>query len=147
MSYAGIRNGLVTTIQGYGKWAASEISTCDFGIVELSGSAVVLAPGPNTSIRPMAYQSTASARSKEITWDIVGYVFVKDPGSALTWLEQLWTAVDDIFNSVNRDDSLNGQAAGAYIATISRPDPDQFYRLRGIDYATLKFTVRATEYT
>ena len=146
MSYAGIRNGLVTTIQGGNKWAASQISTCDFGIVELSASAVVLAPGAGTTIRPLEFQGSASVRTKEVSWDIAGYVFVKDPGNSLDMLDRLWTAADDILTSVNRDDSLNGAAQAAHIRSISRPDPDTFYRLNDVDYGVIRFAVTATEW-
>ena len=146
MSYAGIRNGLVTTIQGGGKWAASQISTCDFGIMELSASCVVLAPGAGTTIRPLEYQGSASVRTKEVTWEFDGWVFIKDPGDPTAWLGNIWTACDDILSSVNRDDSLNGQAQAAHISSISRPNADQFYRLNGFDYANLRFKVVATEW-
>ena len=147
MSYQGVRNGLVATIQGGGKWSASQISTCDFGIVEICASAIILTPGPNTTIRPAEFQSAASTRSKEIRWQIAGLIFVKDPGDPTAWLGNLWTAYDDIFTSVDRDDSLNGQAFEAHISTISRPDPDAFYRLNSVDYAVIKFSVEAVEIT
>jgi hypothetical protein len=146
MSLVAIRNGLVQTIVDHGKWAASQVSTCDFGVVEFSASAVVLAPGPATTIRPLEFRGSASARAKEIEWDIAGFVFVKDPGDATAFLANLWTACDDIFNSVNRDDSLSGAAQAAHIATISRPDPDLFYTLNGHDYGVIRFAVKATDW-
>ena len=146
MSFVTARNGLVATIQAYGKFSASQISTCDFGIVELAASTVVIFPGPNTTITPLTFQSTASTRTKEVTYDIQGVVFVKDPGDPKAWLANLWTASDDIFNSVNLDDSLNGQIQAAHVTTRGRPDPDTFYRLNDIDYAGIRFSVRAVEW-
>jgi len=144
VSFAGVRDGLVATIQAHGKWAASQISTCDFGIVELSASTVILAPGPNTSVRPFTFEGDSpSSRQKEVRYEISGYVFVKDPGDPTLLLGRLWTACDDIFGSVNRDDSLGGAVQAAHIATIGRPDPDLFYTLNGVAYAPVRFTVYA----
>ena len=147
MSFAGVRDGLISTIVAGGKFSSSQVSSCDFGIIELCASAVLIAPGPGTSIRPLTFQGTGSARIKEITWDFSGFVFVKDPGDPTAWLSSLWTAADDIFNSVNRDDSLNGTAESAYISDISRPDVDTYYKLRGVDYAVLRFRVKATAWS
>lgn len=145
MSFAGVRTGLVSTIVGGGRFSQAQVSSCDFGIIELNASAVVLAPGPGTTIYPLEY-GNGSIRGKRIEYDIVGFIFVKDPGDPTTWLGSLWTACDDIFNSVNRDDTLNGQADAAHISAISRPDVDLYYTLKDTDYAVIRFTVKATEY-
>jgi len=147
MSIQTVRNGLVATIQAYGKWSATEISACDFGICAFSGSAVILQPGPNTMITPIAYgtmgESSNPSRQKVVEYDIAGIVMVKDPGDPTAFLGSLWTAVDDIYNSVNSDDTLNGTACAANITNISRPSIDAFLNDGNTDYGFITFGVRA----
>ena len=107
MSIVGMRNGLVTTFQTYGKFAASQVSASDFGIIEMSACAIVLQPGPNSVITPLLFQSVDS-RGKQIEWEIYGMGFVKDQGNPKALLGNLWVMVDDIYDSVNSDDTLNG---------------------------------------
>ena len=145
MSLVSIRNGLVTTIQNYGKWTAAEISASDFGIMNTSASCVVLQPGAGTTIAPISI-GTHTIRSKTKTWSITGMVFVKDPGNAKTMLGNLWTACDDIYESVNSDDTLNGSCDAAMITAISRPSVDTFVTDGNIDWGYITFEVVAEEY-
>ena len=145
MTIAAVRNGLVTTIQNFGKWSASQISTCDFGIAELTASSVVLQPGPNSLIEPLSYRSTACATTKGVTWDFTGVVLVKDPGDPRTLLGNLWVAVDDIFSSVNSDDTFGGVVEEAHIVSISRPSIDSFFTTGNVDFGYVTFSVRAYE--
>ena len=145
MSLQTIRDGLVTTIVGQGKWAASQISSCDFGLMDLSASCVILQPGPGTSITPIAL-GTNTVRDKAKNWDISGMVFVKDEGNPETLLSRMWIACDDIYDSVNADDTLNGTADAAMITRISRPSIDAFVTDGNTDWAFIEFSVAAVEY-
>ena len=145
MSLASIRNGLVTTIVGYGKYSSAEVSACDFGIMNTSASCVVLQPGAGTIITPISY-GTGTIRSKTKLWSITGKVFVKDVGNAKTMLGNLWTACDDIYESVNSDDTLNTSCDAARITSISRPSMDTFVTDGNIDWAFIDFEVIAEEY-
>jgi len=146
MSISTIRDGLLKTIQDYGKWSSDETSGCDFGITTMSGSCVILQPGPNTTITPISYGTmgeAAGVRNKQIDYDIAGIVMVKDPGDPTAFLGSLWTAVDDIYDSVNSDDTLNGSACVAYITNISRPSIDAFISTGDADFGFITFGVRA----
>ena len=145
MSLIAMRNGLVTTFQTYGRFSASQISACDFGVIDLTTCAIVLQPGPNSTITPNVFQSVDS-RGKEIVWEIYGMGFVKETaGDSRTLLGNLWTLADDIFNSVNSDDSLNNSVLAAHVATISRPSVDSFIETGGGILGFLTFVVRGTE--
>jgi len=146
MSLVLIRNGLVQTIKDAGHWNAAEISTCDFGIMNLSASCVVLQPGGGTQIEPLTLMGGDSVRGNRITWEIAGMVFVKDPGSPTCLLGSLWTACDDILASVHRDDTLNGAAQVAGITMISRPSMDSFVTDGNTDWGYIQFAVRAEEF-
>jgi hypothetical protein len=145
MSLAAIRNGLVETIQNYGKWSSSQVSTCDFGIAEACASCVVLQPGPGSVFEPITYMGGDSVRAKRNLWDISGVVMVKDPGDPTALLGNLWTACDDIYNSINSDDTLGGAADAAMVISISRPGIDAFIDSGNNVYGFITFTVRAQE--
>lgn len=149
MTLIGIRNGLIATVVAQGKWAASEISSCDFGIATLCASCVVLQPGPGTVITPTAIGTAACGGTTRKTkeWDITGMVLVKDPGDATTFLGELWTACDDIFTSIDADTTLDNSCDESYLSTISRPSLDAFIEGEGTDFGFITFNVRATEYT
>ena len=145
MTIAAARDGLVTTIQNYGKWSASQISTCDFGIAEFCASSVILAPGGGTSIEPLTMMQ-ANVRDKRVVWDMAGWVLVKDPGNPLAFLSRIWTAVDDIYGSVNSDDTLAGAVHAARVNRVSRPSMDTFIDMGGVDFAVIEFNVQAEEF-
>jgi len=148
MSITSIRDGLIETIASYGKWTKDEISACDFGIANFSGSCVILQPGPGNVIEPRSYgggSTCGAAREKNRVWDIAGVVMVKDPGDPTAFLGAMWTAVDDIFNSINHDDTLNGTAEVATLRTISRPSIDAFFTDGNVDWGYITFSVEALE--
>lgn len=142
-------DGLIATIEAHGKWTVNEISACDYGIANLSGSTVHLSPGPDSSIFPLTggLSACGGSRQKQATWNIAGMVLVKDPGSPTLFLGRLWTAYDDIFDSVNSDDTLDGKVEAAHISAISRPSPDAFIEGEGADYGFINFVVTGVEYT
>jgi hypothetical protein len=146
MSLAAIRNGLVATIIGAGKWSASQVSTCDFGIMNLSASCVVLQPGAGTQIEPLTLMGGDNVRGNRIVWEIAGMVLVKDPGNPLSLLSSMWTACDDIYASVHADDTLGGAAQVAGIVNISRPSMDSFITDGNVDWGYINFAVRAEEF-
>ena len=146
MSMVAMRNGLVTTIVGGGKWSSCEVSACDFGIMNLSASCVVLQPGGGTQIEPLTLMGGDNVRGDRVVWEIAGMVFVKDPGNPTCLLGSLWTACDDIFASVHRDDTLNGAAQVAGITMISRPSMDSFVTDGNVDWGYIQFAVRAEEF-
>ena len=146
MSLATVRNGLVTTIVGGGKWSSCEVSTCDFGLMTTSASCVILQPGPGTQIEPLTLMGGDAVRGLRVIWELSGMVFVKDPGAPTCLLGALWTACDDILEAVHRDDTLNGAAQVAMVSAISRPSPDSFVTDGSTDWGYISFTVRAEEF-
>jgi len=148
MSFQTIRDGLIATIVSQGKWNSNEISACDFGIATLSGSCVVLQPGPGSFVSPLTFGVSAcgGSRRKKRIWDIAGMVLVKDPGTATDFLGKLWQACDDIYASINADDTLDGTAQVANITMISRPSIDSFIAGEGADFGFITFGVTAEEY-
>ena len=146
MSLANIRNGTINTIAAYGKWSASQISACDFGIMTLCASCVLLQPGAGTTIAPLSIGDATVARATEKTWSIAGRVMVKDMGDSKTMLQRLWTACDDIYESLRSDEDLGGTAKASMVTTISRPSMDSFITDGNGFWGYIDFTLVAIEY-
>jgi len=146
MSLANIRDGLVATIIAGSKFLPSEVSASDFGIMTTSASCVVLAPGPGTMVEPLTLMGGDKVRGNRKTWEIAGMVIVKDPGNPTCLLGALWTACDDIYASVHRDDTLNGAAQAATVTRISRPSMDAFISDGNVDWGYINFSVTAEEW-
>ena len=142
MSIVSIRNGLVATIVAGGKFDASQVSTCDLGISELCASMVFLQPA-RLAVTPLTMMAGDNVRQKMRTYSVFGLVLIKDMGDPTKLLSDMWTATDDIFDSVNRDDTLSGAACAAYIAEISRPSIDSFLSNGAHDFGYLTFRVDA----
>ncbi|MHA2135272.1 MAG: hypothetical protein ACW99J_15535 [Candidatus Thorarchaeota archaeon] len=148
MSLADIRDGLIATVVAYGKYGPSEISACDFGITEFSASCLVLQPGPNTRFYPQAglgQSACGSTRKKRKEWTIAGIGMVKDKGDPRVLLGDLWKMCDDIYDSVNSDDTLDGKAMTSHITLMSRPSIDAFITDGDVDWGYITFALEATE--
>jgi hypothetical protein len=109
VSLAAIRNGLFRTLTACGPWDETEISTCDFGIIEsTSGCALMFLPG-TTTITPNR-NNNAPARGYLRAWGINGEAYLKDTGDPELVLSRVWQVHDDLYNTIRKDDTLNGAA-------------------------------------
>lgn len=148
MGILDIQSGAVCTLISGGKWDAGEVSTCDFGITELSASSVILQPGPNSTQVPITFGTmgqSSGARQKIKVWDIAGIAFVKDMGNARDLLGRMWTVIDDLDTTINADDTLSGTACAAYLSDIGRPSADTFYEYQGTLYGFVTFSILAQD--
>ena len=118
MSLAAIRNGLFTTLTTCGPWDDTEVSTCDFGILEsTSACAIVFMPG-NSTIEPN-HVNNAPARGYLRHWGIGGIGYLKDTGDPELVLARVWQFYDDLYNTVRKDDTLNGAAFSSMLTDIT----------------------------
>ena len=147
MSLIGIRDGLIATFIDYGKFLPAEISACDFGITEFSASCIIVQPGPNTRFYPQAGLGLVcgTSRTKRKEWTIAGIGMVKDKGDPKILLGGLWQMCDDIEQSINSDDTLDGKAMAAHITLMSRPSIDAFITDGDVDWGYITFALEATE--
>jgi len=144
MTSVAMRDGAVTTFVNFGRFNSCQVSASDFGIMENSACCIVLQPGQNSSAIPILLQSI-DTRRKQIEREIYGMGFVKDQGNPKALLGNLWVMVDDIYDSVNSDDTLNGSVLAAHVATISRPSVDSFIEAGTATFGFITFVVKGTE--
>ena len=147
MSLATIRNSLVGFLAASGPWAASEISTCSFGVLEsVSGSAVVLQPGPSSDIAPFTMDGQAAPGAYIRNWSIRGGLYIKDNGDAESVLGSCWQAHDDLYSTFAKSDRpANSGAQIVYLKRIGFP-PANFERYGGALWAVVDFEIAAEEF-
>ena len=148
MSLSNIKDGLMANLLASGKWAATELSSCDFGITEFSASCVIIQPGPNSRFYPVAglgRSACGSTRIKTKEWTIVGIGMVKDQGDPRALLGNLWTLCDDLYDAIDADDTLDGQCMTSHITLMSRPSIDSFINDGNTDWGYITFALEATE--
>lgn len=145
MSLASIRNALVTFLAASGPWAASEISTCSYGVLESVGaSAIVLQPA-GAEIAPFTFDGQAQPGTWVRDWKIRGAVYIKDSGDAEQTLGRCWQAHDDLFTTLSKDNDLGGAAQIAYLSRIGFP-PANFESFGGALWAVVDFDFTAQEF-
>lgn len=146
MSLAGIRAGLYTTLTACGPWAGSEISTCDFGVMETvnSASCITLLPDGTSQIAPLDF-GTLNSRGYRRVWRIGGKLWLRDTGEATRTLNRVWLGYDDLYNTISKDDSLNGSCKAAYVAAIANQF-GQFFKIGGQLWKPIDFVVLAEEF-
>ncbi len=144
MSITAHRNGLVSLLTACGPFAASEISTCDFGIMEtVSACAIVIMPGKTSTIEPEALNTPGRYYYRR--WQMTGRMYIKYREDVKTMYGLVWQAHDDLYNTISKDDSLQGQAQEAHLNYISH-DPDVFANSGGGDWAIVEFQVESQEF-
>lgn len=145
MTLAGIRAGLYTTLTACGPWAGSEVSTCNFGGLETnSGSCITFLPEGTSAITPNSF-GTFNSRNYTRAWRIGGKLWIRDTGTADAVNDRLWKAYDDIYNTISKDDSLNGSCKEAHVAAVANQF-GLFFKQGGQLWKPVDFVVIAVEF-
>ncbi len=143
MSLQAIRNGIFTTLTACGPYAANEISTCAFDVLESSSAcAVTFFAGKNTTFEEMTFGKSATDIRH---WSIEGSVWVKSTGNVENILAATWQAHDDLFNTLKKDRTMNGAARNAHVTSMSY-DPETAYDAGGQVWQRIFWTLIADEY-
>ena len=148
MRLANIQIGIFATLTASGPYAASEISSCSFAVLEaVSGCAVMFLPGPDTDIEPNRFGLPNSV-GETPDWDIQGVVYVKDLGQSEATLSRVWQAIDDIYNTFKKDKSLGGNVGRNGFARLVRVGwtPGQFIGTdSGQVFAPVRWRMKVSE--
>ena len=139
MSLSDIREGLYYTLQVWGPWLASEISTCDFGILEtVTACAIVFMPSTDSSFEETGFGTSDSSDTS--TWSIEGGLYIKD-----ALLDRVWQGHDDLRDTFRKDRRLNGAADNAILMSMSF-DPTIALEAGGALWAQVMWKIQAIEY-
>ena len=88
---------------------------------------------------------TFNNRNETRHWRIGGTVWLRDTGQATKVLNGIWQAYDDIYNTLSKDDSLNGSAKASQVTAISNQF-GQFMNQGGQLWKPVNFVVIADEF-
>ena len=144
MSLSDIREGLYYTLQVWGPWLASEISTCDFGILEtVTACAIVFMPSTDSSFDETGFGTSDSSDTS--TWSIEGGLYIKDTGDPRALLDRVWQGHDDLRDTFRKDRRLNGAADNAILMSMSF-DPTIALEAGGALWAQVMWKIQAIEY-
>ena len=145
--FTAMRDGLINVLADASMFSRDQISACDFGIAVHSACSIIIQPGAGTNFQPLTFSTFAAAacknRQQMETWEIIGILLIKDTGNPEKLLGDLWQGADDIFDAVDVDHTLDGNACIARITAISRPSIDAFVTQGDQDFGFLTFEVEA----
>lgn len=143
MTLQAIRNALYNQLVTCGPYAASEVSTCSYNMLETAATcALVYLPGGDTSFEELAGTPTAGLDYKH--WSIGGSVYIRDSGDEQRLLSLVWQAHDDLWNTIQKDRSLGGTVDNARLAGMAF-DPKMGVTAGGAYWAEVRWRLRADE--
>jgi hypothetical protein len=143
VSLQAIRNALYAQLITCGPYAASEISTCSFNVLETAATcAIVYLPGNGTTFEELT--GTATSGLDEKHWSISGGVYIRDSGDPQRLLNLVWQAHDDLWNTIQKDRRLGGAADNARLLSMAF-DPRIGTEAGGAFWAEVRWQLRADE--
>ena len=121
MSITAIRNALFAHLSTCGPWAANQISTCSFDVIESTNGACAITffPEGPTQIEPLTFGRNHVVEDK-VQWRIGGTLYIRDTGDPTAVLSRIWQGYDDLLTTLRKDNSLGGAATAAFLVQISQ---------------------------
>jgi hypothetical protein len=146
MSITAIRNALFTHLTACGPWAAREISTCSFDVIESTNGACAITffPEGPTQIEPLTYGRSNVVEDK-VQWRIGGTLWLRDEGDPTRVLSRIWQGYDDLLTTLRKDNSLGGTAQAAFLVQISQRTME-FKSIGGHVWKPIDWVLLATEF-
>ena len=143
MSLQAIRNALYRQLTTCGPYAASEMSTCSYGVLETAATcALTFFPGNDSSFEEMAGTATKGVDFKH--WSIQGGIYIRDSGDYQRLLSLCWQAHDDLWDTIQKDRSLGGVVDNARLTSMAF-DPKIGLQAGGAYWAEVRWRLRADE--
>ena len=132
------RNGLVSFLSTCGPYAASQISTCDYGVMErVSGCGIMLRPDGDSPIENL---TKGTAANYFVGWGIMGELWIRYTGDSPAFLSNVWQGMDDIYNTFAKDVTFLSTACYGVLTGISH-NIGEGMELGGKDYGIVRFKV------
>ena len=142
MSLQDIRDGLFYTFHTWGPFAASELSTCAFDVLEGANTCAIVFLPSDSEFEPLTF-GASSADYKH--WGIGGSGYIKDTGDPKNLLSRVWQMHDDIYDTIRKDRTLNRTAAMGHIVSMTY-DPNVGIDAGGAFWAEVKWRLIADSF-
>ena len=147
MSITAIRNGLFHLLTASGPYETRSVSACSFDPLEATnaGCAIIFQPVGQSQIEPLA-MGGRNTRAYQRTWNIQGILYIRDVGNPHHLLGRIWQGYDDLYNTISKDDTLNGSCQEAHLTGITNRGMGTFIDIGGQVWKPIEFTVQAVEF-
>ena len=143
MTLQAVRNALFNQLVTCGPYAASEISTCSFSVLETAATcAITYFPGTDTTFEEVAGGPTTGL--DEAHWGIGGSVYIRDVGDPQRLLNLAWQAHDDLWSTIRKDRTLGNTVDNARLISMAF-DPQSGVEAGGAFWAQVRWRLRADE--
>ena len=139
-NFATLRNGAVATLVASGPYSAEQISTCDYGVVERSSGCAIIIHPEEGDFEPVTFGGQANVSDK---WAVVKFNienYIQFTGDSQKYLNDVWTAMDDLKTTYGKDDTLQSSACFAWLSNI-RFNIDEGYEMGGKDWGLVRATL------
>jgi len=118
VSIQSVRDGLITVLTAASAFDASQVSGCDYGILETSDSCAIMVMPVGIASEPITF---GAPRQRLVTWEIEIQAYVKDIGDTITVLSNVWTIADEVRGALDSDDTLDGSCKKSKITGAAQP--------------------------
>ncbi len=134
-----LRNGVASTLVACGPYSATQISTCDYGVVERTSGCAIIFNFDEGDFEPITYgDNNQPAQFANIRFN--GECYIQFTGDGQAYLGKVWSAIDDIRNTFAKDVSLQGSACMAWVSRF-KYNIDEGYEMGGKDWGLVRFVL------
>ena len=134
-----LRSGILATLSACGPYSTTQISTCDYGILERSsGCAILIHYGPEENSEPTTFRGADTDVSMFDVIQFQGECYIQFIGNPQKLLSDVYQARDDIKATFHKDVKLQSSACFAYLSGF-RYNIDEAYEMGGKEWALLRF--------
>ena len=138
-TFAILRNGVTQTLVACGPYSVLQVSTCDYGVVERSSGCAIMFNFDEADFEPITY----GANNQPTKFGVAkfnGECYIQFGGDGQAYLGKVWTAIDDLRATFDKDDSLQGSACMAWVSRF-KYNIDEGYEMGGKDWGLVRFTL------
>ena len=148
MSIATARAAAYSLLSTCGVWLTSEISACDYRIIEsVAASGIVFHPDGDSLIEPLTFAFPGgNAGAQSITWGFRGNGFLRYDGNDPSFIGKMYQFMDDIEQTFAKSWRGTGSDTASLLRlTRINCNLDEGYDLGGVEYGLIRFWFQEEE--
>lgn len=135
-----IKAGLYSTMVSCGPFDQSQVSTCDYGVVERATGCALIIHYLDEEADEITYRGKGLTVTEFITMRFQGEGYIQFTGDSQKFLANVTQLRDDIKSTIRKDTSLQSSACFAWAQSFSY-NIDEGYEMGGKDWGILRFIV------
>ena len=135
-----ILGGAYNTFVACGPYDVSQVSTCDYGVVERASGCALMLHYLDEDSTVVTYRGKGLTVTEEIDMRLRGELYIQFTGDGQSFLAKIPQARDDIKATIRKDTSLQSSACFAW-ANHFEYDINEGYEMGGTDWGVLRFDI------